>query len=1039
MATLTQAEAQALLNQMSTVGVPTRTVNRYGGLQAIQDIAGGPAYVEQRLAEEAANNALRDAYNSGAISAAQIEAMSRQIDAGQDTTTAINRTLAQAAAPGTYSDVEQPAASAYDYIDQYLYQPFLGRPGEAAGREFYGQEFGPYVDAAEAARFIQGAVDSGEITPERGNELLNQVSGYSYIEPLYQEYLGRPGDIGGLTSYAQSFGPEIDLAERQAFIEGAVGAGELSRARADELLAGLTAGTTTDVVTDTGGTTTGGTTTGGSLTSGNLSFNLGKGETPDYRSQIIDLYETQLGRTPSETEVQGWLSQIGKTLDKEGTKYTFDDLTRDFGIGAQRELGYRQRQEFVRNIPQFQQTVVPEIEFPTAPRPAPVLGLTGLPTTPQNIQALYQSRLGRPAGLQEIARQQELMGPIISPQKASDFAASTAQELAGAGNAYRPFTGVGYAQPIPTEAVEARAGGVINYAEGGEAALAEPTSPRLTAQDLGSRFDVESYKDEQGRLVGGYSRPILDEYGVIIGYEDRPYERDVVFGERLRERQAAAPLDTEQAMLDMLARQGRTGVNPMTGGLAGIQVGGPMMRSQPQYYSTIEAGRRYRGFAKGGLADVAQDLASKGRFGDTMVAHISPQEAGLLKAMGGSGTINPKTGLPEFFSLFPKKGIKLNLGPLGNIKVGAKSSNIIQAAAALAAGDVMGLTAGQAALAYGGVRAAATGNLMEGIQAGLTAYGMGNMYEGLSGTTIGTPSGTAPIDTVQVGAGAGGGAAESAMVSSQNVPIQGTEAEFLAARPEFGQATSEALSGMATELPETTLGVGVGDPSTMSALERADIMTPPGKTAWTPPASVETGSVDFGQGFLRETLPASVQKYTPDFLLDASGKTLLMGAGLTTAAAGMQADKARAAQLRALAAAQEEERRKRFAPQIASLPPLYSSGMRAREGGLMKLAGGGMTYMEAGGTTGATGEPRDVTGTGDGMSDSVPASIEGVQEARLADGEFVIPADVVADIGNGSSDAGSKKLYDMMDRIRMARHGTKEQPPEIKAERLMPA
>jgi hypothetical protein len=44
--------------------------------------------------------------------------------------------------------------------------------------------------------------------------------------------------------------------------------------------------------------------------------------------------------------------------------------------------------------------------------------------------------------------------------------------------------------------------------------------------------------------------------------------------------------------------------------------------------------------------------------------------------------------------------------------------------------------------------------------------------------------------------------------------------------------------------------------------------------------------------------------------------------------------------------------------------------------------------------------------TGDGMSDSVPADIEGVQEARLADGEFVIPADVVADIGNGSSDAG---------------------------------
>jgi hypothetical protein len=108
-------------------------------------------------------------------------------------------------------------------------------------------------------------------------------------------------------------------------------------------------------------------------------------------------------------------------------------------------------------------------------------------------------------------------------------------------------------------------------------------------------------------------------------------------------------------------------------------------------------------------------------------------------------------------------------------------------------------------------------------------------------------------------------------------------------------------------------------------------------------------------------------------------------------------------------------------------------------GGPVAMAGGGMTYMEAGGTTGPTGLPRNVTGTGDGMSDSVPATIEGVQEARLADGEFVIPADVVADIGNGSSDAGSKKLYDMMDRIRNARHGTTEQPPEINAEKLMPA
>jgi hypothetical protein len=140
-----------------------------------------------------------------------------------------------------------------------------------------------------------------------------------------------------------------------------------------------------------------------------------------------------------------------------------------------------------------------------------------------------------------------------------------------------------------------------------------------------------------------------------------------------------------------------------------------------------------------------------------------------------------------------------------------------------------------------------------------------------------------------------------------------------------------------------------------------------------------------------------------------------------------------------LAANAEEQRRKKGAGYDAYARSGLASIPMGAGGGMVAMAGGGMTYMEAGGTTGPTGLPRDVAGTGDGMSDSVPATIEGVQEARLADGEFVIPADVVADIGNGSSDAGSKKLYDMMNRIRKARHGTTEQPPEINAEKLMPA
>jgi hypothetical protein len=76
---------------------------------------------------------------------------------------------------------------------------------------------------------------------------------------------------------------------------------------------------------------------------------------------------------------------------------------------------------------------------------------------------------------------------------------------------------------------------------------------------------------------------------------------------------------------------------------------------------------------------------------------------------------------------------------------------------------------------------------------------------------------------------------------------------------------------------------------------------------------------------------------------------------------------------------------------------------------------------------------------GDGMSDDIPATIDGDQPAALSDGEFVIPADVVSHLGNGSSDAGAQQLYSMMDRIRQARTGTTEQGKEINAKKMMPA
>jgi hypothetical protein len=98
-------------------------------------------------------------------------------------------------------------------------------------------------------------------------------------------------------------------------------------------------------------------------------------------------------------------------------------------------------------------------------------------------------------------------------------------------------------------------------------------------------------------------------------------------------------------------------------------------------------------------------------------------------------------------------------------------------------------------------------------------------------------------------------------------------------------------------------------------------------------------------------------------------------------------------------------------------------------------------FYEGGDVYAAAG--RYLEGPGDGMSDSIKAQIDHgggkTQPARLARGEFVVPADVVSDLGNGSSNAGAQKLYDMMKKIRKARHGTSKQPPAVKTDKAMPA
>jgi hypothetical protein len=369
-----------------------------------------------------------------------------------------------------------------------------------------------------------------------------------------------------------------------------------------------------------------------------------------------------------------------------------------------------------------------------------------------------------------------------------------------------------------------------------------------------------------------------------------------------------------------------------------------------------------------------------------MLVHMTPDEVAGLQALaqqyGTSLTINPETGLPEASRLkrFARKALPF-----------------VAAFAAPYLAPLVGGSAVAGAALAGGLAATGTvlggGSLDQGIKTGLSSFAAAGLSSGAMGTDpLGATTGSS---TFNLGNTFGGPKTGPVGSESGGVDVTGgvTADELLAS------GRGELLTNPAALQPAAATGAG---------------------TAGTAAAKTAAGG-------------------TKILGMDPSTLALLgvMGYG---GAEGLEESKEqqRLYEQQQAEIAAEQRRRKGVGYAAYERSGLASIPMGA-SGGMVAMAGGGMTYMEAGGTTGPTGLPRDVTGTGDGMSDSVPATIEGVQEARLADGEFVIPADVVADIGNGSSDAGSKKLYDMMDRIRKARHGTTEQPPEINAEKLMPA
>ena len=107
-------------------------------------------------------------------------------------------------------------------------------------------------------------------------------------------------------------------------------------------------------------------------------------------------------------------------------------------------------------------------------------------------------------------------------------------------------------------------------------------------------------------------------------------------------------------------------------------------------------------------------------------------------------------------------------------------------------------------------------------------------------------------------------------------------------------------------------------------------------------------------------------------------------------------------------------------PPVESVTVPFSPSLEmAANGGLMGLAAGGQSHLGDYSDGG-----RLLRGPGNGTSDSIPATIADKRPARLADGEFVIPSRIVSELGNGSTEAGARQLYAMMDRIQKARAKT---------------
>lgn len=440
------------------------------------------------------------------------------------------------------------------------------------------------------------------------------------------------------------------------------------------------------------------------------------------------------------------------------------------------------------------------------------------------------------------------------------------------------------------------------------------------------------------------------------------------------------------------------------------------------------------------MQNYAQHLAAQGRYGDSVLVHMNPREVGGLQALARSHnttmTVNPNTGLPEAF----------NLSSLLPMVIGA----------GLAA---TGIGAPAAAMLTGAGYTAATGSLKKGLMAGLGAYGGAGLGEGLvsAGQTVTPPPNNllaaaenAPISTPT---GVPPAPQSPSLFSASNIPPTSTPTGVPAVTPPPPASFATAGRGAEAlfagdEAAKAAFMDKVGGPTGLamkgaSALAsgyetpkvepyKSDAMIRPYEFAWNEQTgsydpAPSSGSLSSERYFVRPTF-TELEPYKA-----AQGG--LMGYSTGGNPAAMERD-----------SYDDERGQDDYIRQMAvgGLTAFKRGGRpdsrKLMEDGPYSFQTSKESMLDATERNFAMGgQPRFLSGGGDGMSDSIPAMIGSRQPARLADGEFVVPADVVSHIGNGSSKAGAEKLYGMMDKVREKRTGKKKQAPAIKAEKYMPA